>query len=122
VATAGAVEPAAARAVAGRTRGRARPFGFAESYAAAEIVWPDTRLPREIAVAGIVFDMMPGHLSPRRAVIAKRLRVEPETVGALLAIWELVEPGARFDAVRRSVAIARVRRLSCGKECRPWRG
>jgi hypothetical protein len=118
-ATVGAVAPAAAHAVTGRGRGRARPFGARAAYDAADVVWPDTRMPREIAVAGIVFDMMPGHLSPRPAVVAKWLRVQPETVGAFLAVWECVEPGVRFDAVRRAVAIARVRRLSRGcKSCR----
>ena len=122
VATVGAVAPVAAEAATGRGRGRARPFAFRAAYDAAEVVWPDTHLPREIAVAGIVFDMMPGHLSPRPEPLAKRLRIEPETVAAVLAIWELVEPNVRFEAVRRAVAIARIRRLSCGKGCKSCRG
>jgi len=110
-ASAGAVAAAAAEAVAGRSRPAAAPFRFHDAYAAAETVWPETNLPREIAVAGIVYDMMPGHLSPRRAYVARRLRIDPETVPAMLALWEMVEPAVRFDAVRRAVSVARTRRL-----------
>jgi hypothetical protein len=110
VAASGELPPTAAADVVGR-RPSSAPFTLAESLAAADVVWPDTELPREIAVAGIVFDMMPAHLSPRRDVVARRLRVAPDVVRVALLLWECADDSIRFDVVRRAVAIARARRI-----------
>lgn len=114
----GAIAPAAA-AVATGARASCEPFALSESWDAAEVIWAETNLPREIAMAGIVFDMMPGHRAPRRAAVAKRLRVRVDAVRSFLLLWECTDESVRFEAVRRAVAVARIRRLSRGcKSCR----
>ena len=110
VAASGELLPTAAADVVG-SRPSAAPFTLAESFAAADVVWPDTELPREVAVSGIVYDMMPAHLSPRRDVVARRLRVAPDVVRVALLLWECAEDAMRFDVVRRAVGIARARRI-----------
>lgn len=113
----GAATLDAVRAVAGNDGGPARPFTFAEAWLAAETVHADVPMPREVVVSGIVLDMMPGHLAPRRAVLARRLRIRPDTLQSCVALWETVDDHVRFAAVAAAVRVARVRRIG-GGACR----
>jgi hypothetical protein len=112
----GAADTQSVSAALGAPTVPASPFTLAESLAAAAVVWPDTGMPEPLAVAGIVCDLMPQHRTPRRAVLARRLRIDTETLCALLLLWECTDDAMRFDATRRAVRIIRARRMgaACG--------
>lgn len=86
-------------------------FTAAEAMHAAEIIWPETGLPRPLAVVGIVYDMMPGHLSPRRGWFAKQIGVHVETVRAAELIYEMLDGAKRIEYLAAATRIARVRRI-----------
>lgn len=114
--TEGAADTQSVSAALGTPTVSASPFTLAESLAAAAVVWPETRMPEPLAVAGIVCDLMPGHRTPRRSVLARRLRIDVETLRALLLLWECTDDAVRFDATQRAVRIIRARRMgaACG--------
>ena len=60
---------------------------------------------RRLVPLGIVLDLRPGDLTPRRAGLARLLGISPSTVRRREAQWEAVDPSVRFDVVRRAVSL-----------------
>jgi len=114
--TPGAVHTDGVRAAVGADRADARPFALSESIAAARVVARETEYPRAVALVGIVLDMMPGHLTPRRALLARRLRLRVEIVHAAELVWEVADDAQRVRLLAAAVRVARVRRM--GAACR----
>lgn len=115
--TPGAVHTDGARAALGAAaRVDARPFALGEAIAAARVVARESAYPRCVVVVGIVLDMMPGHLTPRRALLARRLRIRPQLVVASELVWEVADDADRMRLLAAAVRVARVRRL--GAACR----
>lgn len=115
--TPGAVHTDGVRAGTGASRADARPFGLSESIAAARVVARETEFPRAVVLVGVVLDMMPGHLTPRRALLARRLRLRVDVVHAAELVWEVADDAQRVRLLAGAVRVARVRRM--GAE---WRG
>lgn len=114
--TPGAVHTDGARAAIGGARADARPFALGESIAAARVVARESAYPRSLVLVGVVLDMMPGHLTPRRALLARRLRIRRELVEAAELVWEVADDADRVRLLAAAVRVARVRRL--GAACR----
>lgn len=88
---------------------------LAEAVSAARTIRDDEELPREVrlcAEVGITLDLMPGHLSPQRTALARRLACSARTVRRRELAWEGVDPVLRFDLVRRAIRLLIVQRAA----------
>lgn len=85
-----------------------RPNRLAESLRVARIIRDDEALPREVrrlAEVGIVLDLMPGHLMPRRERMARALGCTVRTILRRQVEWEGIDPMLRLDIVRRAMRL-----------------
>lgn len=76
-----------------------------ESVAVARIIRDDDALPvavRRMVEVGIVLDLMPDHLTPRRDVLARRLGCTVKTVRRKELAWEGIDRRVRFALVHRA--------------------
>ena len=76
-----------------------------ESVAVARIIRDDEEFPREmrgVVEVGIVLDLMPDHLTPRRDALARRLGCSVKTVRRRELAWEGLDPNVRFALVHRA--------------------
>lgn len=82
-----------------------RPIEIKEALEAVGILERDETISEEIRAllsVGILLDLMPGHLTPRKSMIAERLRVSVRTIRRREIDWELVDPRIRFDLTHRA--------------------
>jgi hypothetical protein len=73
--------------------------------AVARIIRDDDALPvavRRMVEVGIVLDLMPDHLTPRRDVLARRLGCTVKTVRRKELAWEGIDRRVRFVLVHRA--------------------
>lgn len=85
-----------------------RPIEIAEAIEVARIIRRDVQIPEEIRPVletGICLDLMPGHLTPRKSLIAEALRVSVRTVRRHELAWELNDQRLRFDIVHRAARL-----------------
>jgi hypothetical protein len=61
---------------------------------------------RRLVALGIVLDLRPGDLTPRRGHLALLLGISLATVRRREIRWEAVDPVVRFDLVRRATSMA----------------
>ena len=82
-----------------------RPIMLEEALAAARIIGRDSQIEDEIRCildVGIVLDLMPGHLTPRKAALSEALTLSVRTIRRREIAWELGDQRARFDLVHRA--------------------
>ncbi len=90
------------------TPSRSRPFSIEEVHSAALILaseWNIADVPLRVLVVGMILDLRPADLTPRRRDIAKMLRVSAESVCGDEVLWEMLCEDRRMDFVRRAVRI-----------------
>ena len=86
-----------------------RPWEPELALRAGRILERDETIPpavRRLVALGIVLDLRPGDLTPRRRDLARLLEISVATVHRREARWESVDPAVRFDLVRRAVSMA----------------
>ena len=82
-----------------------RPTRLVEAIRVARMIQRDEQIDRAIrsfVVVGIVLELMPGHLTPRRQRLARALGISKPAVDAAEIAWEGVDPIARFELVARA--------------------
>lgn len=82
-----------------------KPHSLYESLKVARIIRDDEEIVsriRRLVEVGIVLDLMPGHLRPRRDRMARALGCSVRTVLRREIEWEGVDPLERFALVRRA--------------------
>ena len=82
-----------------------RPIMLEEALAAARIIGRDSQIQDEIRCildVGIVLDLMPGHLTPRKAALSEALTLSVRTIRRREIAWELGDQRSRFDLVHRA--------------------
>jgi len=85
-----------------------RPYTVDEAIRVAAILRRDPDIPRGVRAllaVGMIYDLIPGHLSPDDEAIARRLRTTATRIEDRRVRWESVDPVLRFDLVHRSTAI-----------------
>lgn len=84
-----------------------RAVTLADAAEAARIVSRDiiARQMRGIAEVGLILDLMPGHLRPSGAELARELGITIDSTERREIAWELLEPRARFDLVARAMRL-----------------
>ncbi len=85
-----------------------RPFTIEEAQSAALILaaeWNIADVPMRVLIVGIVLDLRPGDLTPRRRDLAKFLRVSAAQINDDEVAWEMLCEDRRMDFVRRAVRI-----------------
>ena len=82
-----------------------RPISVAEALDVARIIKADTSIEediRDVIEVGILLDLMPAHLTPRKEILAEALRVSVRTIRRRELAWELCDQRVRFDLVHRA--------------------
>ena len=85
-----------------------RPYTVDEALRVAAIFRRDPEIPRGVRAllaVGMIYDLLPGHLSPDDEAIARRLRTTPTRIDDRRVRWESVDPILRFDLVHRATAL-----------------
>jgi hypothetical protein len=85
-----------------------KPHSLYESLKVARIIRDDEDIAPEIrrlVEVGIVLDLMPGHLRPRRDRMARALGCSVRTLLRREIEWEGVDPMVRFGLVRRAARL-----------------
>ena len=85
-----------------------RPYTVDEALRVAAILRRDSEIPigvRALLAVGIVYDLLPGHLSPDDEALARRLRTKVDRIEDRRVRWESVDPVLRFDLVHRATAL-----------------
>jgi hypothetical protein len=85
-----------------------RPYTVDEALRVAAILRRDPEIPmgvRALLAVGIVYDLLPGHLSPDDEALARRLRTKVDRIEDRRVRWESVDPVLRFDLVHRATAL-----------------
>lgn len=85
-----------------------RPYTVDEALRVASILRRDPEIPigvRSLLAVGIVYDLLPGHLSPDDEALARRLRTRVDRIEDRRVRWESVDPVLRFDLVHRATAL-----------------
>lgn len=85
-----------------------RPYTVDEAIRAAAVIRRDREIPgavRNLIAVGVVFDLLPGHLTPDDDALARRLRTRPDRIEDRRVRWESVDPVIRFEVVHRATAI-----------------
>ena len=91
-----------------------KPYTLNECLAAAELLSSDSAIQRNakpVVRLGVVLDMMVGHLTPRRATLARRFKVKRSTLDELERRWELWDQGERMRLVMRAIRLVQADRL-----------
>jgi hypothetical protein len=86
-----------------------RPWEPELALRAGRVLERDETIPpavRRLVALGIVLDLRPGDLTPRRADLARLLGISLATVRRREIRWEAVDPVIRFDLVRRATSMA----------------
>ena len=84
------------------------PITLEEALEVAQIIAADESLDREYARAaetGIVLDLMPGDLTPRKDVVAQALGLSVRTIRRRELVWELSNQLERFSLVMRALRL-----------------
>lgn len=84
------------------------PITLDEALEVAKIVSGDESLEREYARAaeiGIVLDLMPGDLTPRKESVARALGLSVRTIRRRELVWELSNQIDRFAMVMRALRL-----------------
>lgn len=92
-----------------------RPYTLLEALGIARMIREDEKLSdkvRRLIEVGIVLDLMPGHLRPRRAAHARAIGCAVRTVLNRELRWDGVDPLVRDELTRRAVRIGMARRAA----------
>lgn len=98
-----------------------RPYDLGEAREAAALLSADETLRAEYPAVvqllgiGIPLDLMPDHLSPTMAALARSARLRRRTADAYRMMWESVDPALRANLVHRAIRIILVLRASHGR-------
>lgn len=98
-----------------------RPYTLSEAREAAALIAADDALRGEYGAVvqllgvGIPLDLMPEHLAPTVAELARSAKVPKRTVENRRLLWECLEPRLRAELVHRAVRIILVLRASKAK-------
>jgi hypothetical protein len=84
-----------------------RPVTLREAVDVAAIIARDQSVGSwsQVATAGIVYDLMPGHLRPARSRLAEALGITERTLERRELVWEMADTRLRFDLVARSTRL-----------------
>lgn len=88
--------------------GWARPFTVDEALDAARILsrsWAVRGITRTVLLVGVVYDLMPNDLTPKRDKLAKRFGISREKLDEAEMVWESFAEEARLDLIKRAVRI-----------------
>lgn len=91
-----------------------KPYTLDECLAAADLISSDPAIRRNakpVVRLGVVLDLMVGHLTPRRATLARRFKVSRVVLADLERQWELWDQGDRMRLVMRSIRLVQADRL-----------
>ena len=92
-----------------------RPYTLSEALGIARIIREDEELSpdvRRLLEVGVVLDLMPGHLRPRRDRHARAIGCAVRTLLNRELRWEAVDPLVRDEIIRRAVRIGMARRAA----------
>jgi hypothetical protein len=95
-----------------------RPYTLEEAREAAALIAADDAMRGEYGAivellsVGIPLDLMPDHLAPSIAALARSARISRRRVEHGRLLWECLEPSLRADLVHRAVRIILVLRAS----------
>lgn len=82
------------------------PITMTEALEVALLIKRDVELPRrtrKCVVLGIILDLMPGHLTPAKGVLATLLDCSYETIQDHELEWEATDQNVRFELTRRAM-------------------
>lgn len=82
------------------------PVTLREALRHSRLIRDDTALEprvRRLAEVGVVLDLMPGHLMPRRHDHAVALGVTVRTIRRRAYAWEGIDQQTRFDCTQRAI-------------------
>jgi hypothetical protein len=97
-----------------------KPITLEESMEAAKVVAADTTIDDDLRPCieiGIILDLMPAHLTPRKERIARAMNISARTVRRRELDWELLDPLQRFDLVRNALRV-----VITGRARKAWIG
>jgi len=92
-----------------------RPYTLQEALSIARVIRTDEELPpkvRRLLEVGVVLDLMPGHLRPRRSRHARAIGCTVRTLLNRELRWEAVDPLVRSEIVRRALRLGMARRAA----------
>ncbi len=85
-----------------------RPFSVEEAHSAAILLaseWRVEDVPMRVLLVGVILDLRPGDLTPRRRELARFLRASTAQINDDEILWEMLHEDQRCDFVRRAVRI-----------------
>ena len=85
-----------------------KPITLEEAIQAARVIADDTTIQPEMrprVEVGLILDLMPAHLTPRKEIIAKALDLSPRTIRRRELEWESFDQIERFDLVRHALRV-----------------
>lgn len=85
-----------------------KPISLEEAINASRMIADDTTIQpdmRNRVEVGLILDLMPAHLTPRKEAVAKALNLSTRTIRRRELEWEMIDPLDRFDLVRNALRV-----------------